>query len=261
MITVKLGVSRISVALHDETGKIRCVLIRKTPRETLSPGAWRELLELPPPFWEPDRFVAIVSVVPAYTAPLEIALGGKDKKRIVALDRSAWGLQILYNPPASLGADRLAACAGVRTRFPDLDGAAYVVADCGTHTVLTVVDGSAVLGGSISPGIGPQLKTIGQGLVLGAVPLRFPEKPIGGNTLESVTSGVVLGTVRGVEGLVRDMEGALEKRLNLVLTGGLSRYVRPLFKVACRVDRHLIHRGAWRTAKEVEKKTPDNGKN
>ncbi|MCL4460275.1 MAG: type III pantothenate kinase [Nitrospirae bacterium] len=254
MVTVKMGVSRISFALHDHGGKIRSILVRSTPREKLSPEGWESLLSLPPLFRETDCFVAIVSVVPSYTESLKIALAGSKKGRIIPLERTAWGLDILYRPPDSLGEDRLAACAGARSRFPDLEGGSYVVADFGTHTVLTVVDGGTVLGGSIAPGIVSQLQSIGQGLVLGAVPLQFPEKPLGENTRESVASGVLLGTVRGVEGLVREMEQVLGKPLKLVLTGGLSRYVRPLFKVDCRFDRHLIHRGTWQAACRVLKK-------
>lgn len=256
MITVKLGVSRVSIALHEESGRIRSVLVRQTPRKALSPAAWKEHLALPPPFWEKSRAVGIVSVVPAYTAALESALAGPEKRRIILLDRSAWGLKILYTPPSSLGLDRLAACRGARARFPDLEGVAYAVADFGTHTVLTVVEGNAVLGGSIALGIGPQMETISQRLVLGKVPLTFPHKPIGGTTLESLTSGVILGAVRGVEGVLQNMEEFLGKQLKLVVTGGLGRYVQPLIKRECYVDRHLIHRGTWRAAQEAGKKSP-----
>ncbi|AIA31654.1 type III pantothenate kinase [Leptospirillum ferriphilum] len=254
MITVKLGVSRVSVALHDASGRIRSLLVRKTPRKALSPAEWKNHLALPPVFWEKDCPVGIVSVVPAFTAGLEKALSGPEKRRIVLLDRSSWGLKILYTPPSSLGLDRLAASRGAMERFPDLEGRTYVVADFGTHTVLTVVDGRSVLGGSIALGIGPQLETISQRLVLGKVPLTFPKKPLGETTLESLTSGVILGTVRGVEGLVGEMEESLGKRMMLVLTGGFARYVRPLIQRECYVDRHLIHRGTWRVAQEAGQK-------
>ena len=66
MITVKLGVSRITLAAHDRKGRILSILVRKTPHEALSPDGWENHLSLPAWFGDIKAPVAMASVVPQY---------------------------------------------------------------------------------------------------------------------------------------------------------------------------------------------------
>jgi type III pantothenate kinase len=254
LITVKMGVSRITLAVHDRKGRILSILVRKTPHEELSPEGWESHLSLPEWFGGLKSPVAIASVVPQYDTALQKALVAGGKKWMIPLTIPDWGLAVRYSPQGALGVDRLAVCRGSLERFPELKRQGWVVADFGTHTVLTVVINHTIFGGSISPGIMTQLQSIGRGLVLGRYPLQYPERPVGENTAECVSSGVVLGAVRGVEGLFREMEAAMGQQLTLVLTGGLSRYLRPLFRLPNRCDRHLVHAGIWEAAHSSRKK-------
>lgn len=248
MITVKMGVSRITLAVHDRKGRILSILVRQTPRKAMSLDGWHKHLCLPAWFRELKDPVAVVSVVPQYLSGLQKALVAGGTKKVVPLELADWGLAVRYAPPGALGLDRIAVCTGALARFPELNGHGWVVADFGTHTVLTVVINHTIRGGSISPGIMSQLQSIGRGLVLGRYPLKFPERPVGETTAECVSSGVVLGSVRAVEGLLREMEAGTGGQLSLVLTGGFSRFVRPLFRFPNRCDRQLVHAGIWEAA-------------
>ena len=257
MITVKMGVSRLTLAVHDGKGRISSILVRKTPHEVLSPDGWENHLSLPVWFGDIKAPVAMASVVPQYDTALQKALVASGKKWMIPLTFPDWGLTVRYSPQGSLGVDRLAVCRGALERFPDLKRQGWVVADFGTHTVLTVVVNNTIRGGSISPGIMTQLQSLGKGLVLGRYCLQYPERPVGENTAECVSSGVVLGAVRGVEGLLGEMEIAMGQQLTLVLTGGLSRYLRPLFRLPNRCDRHLVHAGIWEAARCARKRLAD----
>lgn len=257
MITVKMGVSRITLAVHDGNGRILSILVRKTPQKKLSPEGWENHLCLPAWFVDLQGPAAMASVVPQYDSALQKVLVASGKKWMIPLTLPDWGLAVRYFPQGSLGVDRLAVCTGALGRFPELNRQGVVVADFGTHTVLTVVVNNTIRGGSISPGILTQLQSIGKGLVLGRYSLQYPERPVGENTAECVSSGVVLGAVRGVEGLLGEMENVMGQQLTLVLTGGLSRYLRPLFRLPNRCDRHLVHAGIWEAARCSRKRLSD----
>ena len=164
MITVKMGVSRLTLAVHDGKGRISSILVRKTPHEVLSPDGWENHLSLPVWFGDIKAPVAMASVVPQYDTALQKALVASGKKWMIPLTLPDWGLTVRYSPQGALGVDRLAVCTGARERFPELNRQGWVVADFGTHTVLTVVINNTIRGGSISPGIMTQLQSIGGGL-------------------------------------------------------------------------------------------------
>lgn len=252
-----MGVSRITLAVHDRKGRILSILVRKTPPKKLSSEGWKNHLCLPAWFLDIKGPAAMASVVPQYDSALQKVLVASGKKWMIPLTFPDWGVAVRYSPQGSLGVDRLAVCRGALERFPDLKRQGWVVADFGTHIVLTVVIHHTIRGGSISPGIMTQLQSIGRGLVLGQFSLQYPERPVGENTAECVSSGVVLGAVRGVEGLVGEMEIAMGQQLTLVLTGGLSRYLRPLFRLPNRCDRHLVHAGIWEAARCARKRLAD----
>ena len=99
-----------------------------------------------------------------------------------------------YKTPQSLGMDRLAAAVGAVVMFP---GKAKLVIDAGTCITYEFIDKTdQYAGGAISPGIDMRLKALNT--FTGKLPL-IPRTDhfslIGGNTEESILSGVLNGII------------------------------------------------------------------
>ena len=239
-----MGLSRTTIGRHRPDGSLSDILVFKTP----PPGSVRSLQETFETF--PDRWGAIdaavvVNVVPDIDPSNLPALFPSNTQMEVLVPKSAdWPTTIDYTPPGSLGVDRIAACLGARWRFQTGDRY-IVVADFGTHTVLTLCRNNQILGGALFPGIRLQLSLVGAGRALSSFSLGRPDEAIGRNTRQGVLSGTVLGTVKAVEGLTEEMERLTGTSVDLVLTGGLSRFVQPYFRRPVRANRQLVHYGAW----------------
>ncbi|WP_341226969.1 type III pantothenate kinase [uncultured Arcticibacterium sp.] len=122
---------------------------------------------------------------------------------------------------------------------------ACIVVDFGTALTFTAVSNNGeVLGVAITPG----LKTAVYALFsktsqLPEVPLEFPDKAIGRNTLNSIQSGVLYG----YEGLVRNLLTHFKKEIGtpckVYATGGLSSILKGLQTEFDDVDINLTLKG------------------
>lgn len=165
--------------------------------------------------------VVICSVVPALERTLtELAT---ERFHCAPLFLSAHldvGLRIAYDPPTSVGADRLAnALAGMH-----LYGAPVIVVDFGTATTLDVVSREGVfLGGAILPGVELMFDSLaGRTARLPRVALDEEPTPIGHSTVDCLRSGVILGTVGAIEYLISRTKEQLGEGTRVVATGGLA---------------------------------------
>ncbi|HNW69779.1 MAG TPA: type III pantothenate kinase [Bacteroidales bacterium] len=128
-----------------------------------------------------------------------------------------------YLTPETLGKDRLAAVVAASKMFP---GENILVIDAGSCIKYDFIDSSSVYhGGSISPGLNMRLKALHT--FTGKLPLinlSESNRLTGGNTQQSILSGVVNGTVAEVNGII---EQYIEKYpgLKVVLSGGDSEYL------------------------------------
>ncbi len=109
------------------------------------------------------------------------------------------GLNIKIDNPAQLGADLVAGAVAVINKYP----LPAIIYDFGTATTMFVVDEFGnFLGGSISAGVGISLDALsGKTAVLPMVNLEAPKNVIGTNTIDSMKSGLVLGTAAMVDGM------------------------------------------------------------
>lgn len=164
--------------------------------------------------------VACASVVPGRDASIA-ALGreafGKEVFFLTA--ETVHGLEIAYDPPESLGADRIANALGALAQYPP----PLVVIDFGSATTFDVVVDRRFVGGAILPGVALQIQSLVGGTAqLPSIPLSMPVSAIGGSTVGSLQSGIVLGHVGAVEGLARRISAELEAKPTVIATGGLS---------------------------------------
>ena len=152
-------------------------------------------------------------------------------------------LTIDYNPPESLGADRLLGALAAARRH----GAPVLTADCGTATTLNVVaTGGVFVGGTIGCGLSTQRDALAhEAALLPALDLEPPTAVLGRDTLACLRSGLVLAHA----GMISWLAQRLRAEANLpgaplVATGGhaplLARALPGLF---AEVDPHLVLHG------------------
>lgn len=166
--------------------------------------------------------------------------------------KSAFGISIVSIDECSVrgligvaargaGADRLANAVAATKLY----GFPVIVVDMGTATDMEVVDKDGVfLGGAIAPGIQTSLHSLVKGTsLLPAIELSRPDLAIGSETVEAIRSGVVLGEVDRIDGLVRRMWKQLGYRTPVIATGGLSGTVGSLCETITTIDPGLTLQG------------------
>jgi len=171
--------------------------------------------------------VVMASVVPPLTTVFgELLQRYLDAEPLLVGSKVKTGLRICIDNPHELGADLLADAVAAYHRFRD----ACIVADFGTATTFTAVSKEGDLEGvSIAIGLGVAMEALaGATAQLPRVSLVPSLHAIGKNTTRSMQSGLVLGHVGLVEGLIRRMRAELGGEAQVIATGGLSSIIAPL---------------------------------
>lgn len=138
--------------------------------------------------------------------------------------RSVADLPILhrYETPETLGVDRVVGVIAAQATAP---GCPVLVIDAGTAITYDYADAAGVyLGGGISPGI--QMRFQALHALTARLPLvdaGAPEENIsltGNSTRGSIRSGVILGAVAEVQGMIEQYQTLAGPSLQVALTGG-----------------------------------------
>jgi len=151
------------------------------------------------------------------------------------------GLRIRIDNPVELGADLVANAVAAFERFHS----ACIVVDFGTATTFSAVsDTGDFLGVAIALGLGAASEALASRTAqLPRVSLEPPPSAIGKNTVHSMQSGLILGYVGLVEGLIRRIRNELNGEVKVVATGGLSETLAPLTSEIPLVDPWLTLEG------------------
>ncbi len=166
------------------------------------------------------------SVVPPLTAGLShMVAQATGFAPVVVSAQVNTGIRINVDHPESVGSDRIADAVAAYERFHSN----CIVVDFGTATAFTVV---RVPGEMIGAVIAAGLHTVADALVrrtaqLPQVELVPPPSAIGRNTIHAMQSGLVLGHIAMVEGLIDRIRAELGGA-QVVATGGLSTVLAPL---------------------------------
>ena len=120
-----------------------------------------------------------------------------------------------------------------------------VIIDMGTATTITVLDkNGAFLGGSICPGVKISAEALsGRTAQLPGISLEAPPKAIGRNTVDSMRSGLMVGSAAMLDGLISRMEEELGQKATVIATGGIARYVLPMCHREIIYDHDLLLKG------------------
>lgn len=153
------------------------------------------------------------------------------------------GVRMRYDDPSEVGSDRVANVVAARADH----GVPVVVVDLGTTTNFEVVDeGGAFVGGIIAPGVELGARALAEAAArLPMIELRAPVSAIGRSTRAAMCSGVVLGEVARIGGLLDAVMSELGSEATVVLTGERAREMAALLAREVRVDETLTLRGLW----------------
>lgn len=112
------------------------------------------------------------------------------------------GLEVRYNPPGDVGADRLVDAAMALERYGP---APLIFVDLGTGTTFNAVAAPNIyLGGAIFPGLGLAWDALfAHAARLSRVEPDMPPSPLAGNTVNALQSGMVYGAASLIDGMVR----------------------------------------------------------
>ncbi len=187
-------------------------------------GAWlRTMFEMAGLPWQIDRVIC-ACVVPPMVEPLRLLSERWLKLPAIFLkDGASVGLTVTYDPPTSVGADRLANALGALERLsPPL-----IVVDFGTGTNFDAVDREGrYVGGAIMPGILVGSEALFRRAAklphVAGLSLAAPAHAVGRSTVESLQSGIVLGYAAAIDGLTAKMDAELGGGCRIVATGGLG---------------------------------------
>lgn len=175
----------------------------------------------------------------ALQAMVETATGGADTWMLTASAQTA--IELRYDPPESLGADRIANAIAAKSMF----GGPAIVVDVGTACTLEAVDAEGVMrGGAILPGLELSLRSLADGAErLPEAASEFPSRAIGESTELSIRAGVFFGLAGAIDRLVELTMIELGGDPIILLTGGSAQRIHGALRVAPQIEPELTLQG------------------
>jgi type III pantothenate kinase len=223
LLAIDVGNTNTVFGVFAGSGTATVATARASTRADRMPDEWYAILA---PVLEasgvaPNDITGMIisSVVPNVTRWLR-AMGEERllvDPLIVGIDMDL-GLEIDYDNPAEVGADRLVNSIAAINEY----GAPVIAIDFGTAINFDVVnERGAYVGGSLAPGLVIALDAMtSRAARLFTVELKVPPTAIARNTTEAIQSGVVLGYLSLIEGMIVRIKRELGLDPPVVVTGG-----------------------------------------
>jgi len=225
LLTVDVGNTNTVFAVFPDDTPVPSATARASTRRDRMPDEWYAILApvLGSSGIDPAEITAMVvsSVVPSVTRWLTEM--GRERLRvdpiIVGVDLDL-GIGIDYPAPQEIGPDRLVNAMAAVRKF----GAPVISIDFGTAINFDVVNAEGnYVGGALAPGLIVALDAmVSRAARLFSVELTLPPHAIGRSTTEAIQSGVVLGYLSMLEGMIRRIKAELAGDPPVVITGGYS---------------------------------------
>jgi type III pantothenate kinase len=244
LLAVDVGNSNVVVGVFDGERLLTSWRLATDRRRTADEYAasLRSLLEHHDITMSRIKGVALSSTVPPLTATFRrLSETYFDLPPIIAGPQVHTGIKIAITNPAEMGPDRIVNSLAAMKRH----SLPAIVVDLGTATTFDAVSADGrLLGCSIAPGIESALDgLVSRAARLFSVELKAPRTAIGRNTVTAVRSGLVLGYVGLVEGLVARIKREMDGDPMVIATGGLADVIAPETDVLDVVDPDLTLHG------------------
>lgn len=154
------------------------------------------------------------------------------------------GIEIRYDNPREVGSDRIVNSLAAY----EIYGGPAIIVDMGTAISFDVInEKGAYLGGAIAPGIESASNSLfTRASRLPKVELERPKKAIGKTTNQSLQSGIVLGYISLIDGLVERLAAEMELSLDdvkVIATGGFTDLILNETKHIEYIDPNLTLKG------------------
>lgn len=184
--------------------------------------------------------VVISSVVPPLTPTFrELVERYMRLTPLIVTHAIETGIEIAIDQPEQAGADRIVNAAAVVALY---GGGPAIVVDFGTATNFDVISAeNKYIGGAIAPGIGlAHDALVSRAARLHKVDLQPPPSAIGSNTIHAMQSGIFLGYVSLIEGLVARIRAELASdKTQVIATGGLAPVIQANTNIVDRIVPNL----------------------
>lgn len=223
LILFDVGNTNITVGIAD-LEKIKRIFRLKTQLNKTADEYYYSLRQMID--CEHVRGIVISSVVPEMTEIIkEISIRHFNVSPFILGQGVKTGLQIKCDNPHEVGADLIADCVGAYNSY----GPDALIIDLGTATKYIYMEKNAFCGCVIAPGVQISMKAlVDNAALLPKIDLRIPNKVIGTNTITSMQSGVLYGTIINVEGFIDRIKAEVNKPdLKVIATGGLAKLIIP----------------------------------
>ncbi len=171
--------------------------------------------------------VIIASVVPTLDETLEKAfLKYFNQKPLFVGPGVKTGIAIKIDHPRQLGSDLIAGAVAAVSKY----GAPIIVIDMGTAITLSLInEKKEFLGGIIYPGVNTAYNSLIKNTsLLEAAQIKVPSSIIGRDTISSMQSGMIYGTVGAINGMLERIFNDYGK-MKVVFTGGAAHHFMEFF--------------------------------
>lgn len=130
------------------------------------------------------------------------------------------GVPIRISRPEQVGADRLVNAVGAHAQHKG----ALIVVDSGTATTFDIVGADGGFeGGIISPGINLSMRALHDAAAsLPRIAIQRPPQVIGQDTVSAMQSGIFLGYLDLIDGLIRRIKAEYTEPMTVIGTGGVA---------------------------------------
>lgn len=223
LLVVDVGNTNTVFGLFEDTGTDLRTTARMSTRRDRMPDEWYAILApvLASASVSTSDIDAMVisSVVPSVTRWLvemgELRLDVAPM--VVSIDLDL-GIGIDYPQPREIGADRLVNSLAAWTRY----GAPLISIDFGTAINFDIVDHRGnYIGGALAPGLFVALEAMtSRAARLFNVELIMPPTAIARSTTEAIQSGLMLGYLSLLEGMIQRIREELVGEPTVIVTGG-----------------------------------------
>lgn len=187
--------------------------------------------------------VIIASVVPPIMYSFEHAIRKYIKREPIVIGPGIkTGINIKYENPRELGADRIASAVAAF----ELYGGPVIVVDFGTATTFNAISSKGeFLGGAICPGIKISAEALYKRTAkLPKIDLAKHDVVIGRSTSVGMQSGIFYGYVGQVNYLINEIKREMnEEHIKVIATGGLAKFIASDAKAIDEVNGRLTLEG------------------
>lgn len=150
------------------------------------------------------------------------------------------GVRIIVDNPKEVGSDLVASAAAVIAHYGDN----AIVVDMGTATTFTLIDNKVIKGVAISAGLVTQRDAlVGRASQLSQFEFKTPEKILATNTIDCLNSGLLNGHALMIKGMIEEIIKETPNAYKIIITGGASRFIEPLFDKDYIFDEELLLKG------------------